>query len=143
MTPKNLQQDVEWLRSRVAALEQLQEVQEKAVLEQSERLERSVAELRRQKRILQAVLDSMSDGVAVADENGKFLLFNPAAERILGFGASDAPPEQWSERYGCFLSDGETPYPADQMPLMRAIRGEEVDDAIEFIRNANRPEGVW
>ena len=76
--------EVERLRSRVATLEQLQEVQERAVLDQAARLEQSLADLRRQTRILQAVLDNMSDGVAVANEHGKFLLFNPAAERILG-----------------------------------------------------------
>src|SRR5438445_6388705 len=125
--------EVERLRSRVATLEQLQEVQERAVLEQAARLEQSLADLRerarelarseealrRQTRILQAVLDSMSDGVAVADETGKFLLFNPAAERILGIGKTDAKPEEWTQRYGCFLPDMVTPCPPERMPLFR------------------------
>src|SRR5437868_8700103 len=99
--------EVERLRSRVATLEQLQEVQERAVLDQAARLEQSLTDLRerahelarseealrRQTRILQAILDSMSDGVAVADEHGKFLLFNPAAERILGVGPIGGRPE--------------------------------------------------
>ena len=29
------------------------------------------------------------------DENGKFLLFNPEAERILGIGSTDASPGSW------------------------------------------------
>src|SRR5262245_21552622 len=146
--------ELEWLRSRVAALEQLQEVHEKAVLDQSERLEQSLAELRernrqladseqalrRQTGILQAVLDSMADGVAVADEHGKFLLFNPAAERILGFGPMNVTPEQWTEQYGCYLADGMTPCPVEKMPLVRAIRGEEVDDFEEYINNPKRPD---
>ena len=39
----------------------------------------------------------MADGVAVADEHGKFLLFNPAAERILGFGPLDVTPEELNQ----------------------------------------------
>jgi two-component system, sensor histidine kinase and response regulator len=149
--------EVQRLRSRIAALEQLQEVQEKTVREQSGRLEQSLAELRerarelarseealrQQTRILQAVLDSMSDGVIVADEHGKFLLFNPAAERILGIGKADVAPEEWTKLYGCYLPDKVTPCPPDRMPLVRAIRGESADEAVEFIRNANRPEGLW
>src|SRR5262245_27351964 len=130
--------EVEWLRSRVAVLEQLQEVHEKAVLEQSERLEQSLAELRERNRqlaeaeealrhqsgILKAVLDSMADGVAVADAQGKFLLFNPAAERILGYGPVDLTPEEWTRHYGCYLPDTTTLCPVEKMPLVRAIRGE-------------------
>ena len=46
----------------------------------------------------------MSDGVVVADERGKFVLFNPAAEQILQLGKIDAPPEEWSERYSLYLA---------------------------------------
>src|SRR6266851_2792147 len=46
-------------------------------------LARSGEELRKQTRILQSVLDSIGDGVNVADEQGRFLVFNPAAEQIL------------------------------------------------------------
>ena len=35
---------------------------------------------RSRRRILQSILNSMSDGVIVADEAGRFILFNPAAE---------------------------------------------------------------
>src|SRR5262249_26451550 len=82
-------------------------------------------------------------GVVVADEHGRFLLFNPAAERILGMGPTDTAPADWSARYGCYLPDAVTPAPPDRLPLARAIRGEAVGDAEEFIRNPYRPEGVW
>ena len=38
--------------------------------------------LRQQTRILHSILDSMADGVVVADRDGRFMLFNPAAERM-------------------------------------------------------------
>ena len=69
----------------------------------------------------------MGDGVIVADETGTFLLFNPAAERILGIGRTDTTLDEWSERYGLYLPDQVTLYPPESLPLARAIRGEEVD----------------
>jgi two-component system cell cycle sensor histidine kinase/response regulator CckA len=57
-------------------------------------------ETRRQKELLQLILGSIADGVVVADSGGKFLLFNTAAERLVGIGATDTTPDQWSERYG-------------------------------------------
>jgi len=96
----------------------------------------------RQKELLQLILASMSDGVVVADENGKFLLFNPAAEQILGLGATDTTPDQWTERYGVYHADGLTPYLPSELPLARAIRGETVDSLEIFIRHSGKPEGA-
>lgn len=96
-----------------------------------------------QSQVLQSILENMGDGVVVADPHGKFTLFNPAAERILGMGASDVGPEAWTRQYGCFLSDGVTPYPAEQLPLARTLRGESVDEVELFIRNAVVSQGVW
>jgi PAS domain S-box-containing protein len=85
----------------------------------------------------------MSEGVVVADTQGKFLVFNPAAEGILGIGATDDPPEGWSARYGLFETDTVTVYPPDRLPLRRAIRGEEVREAEIFVRHAGKPEGLF
>ncbi len=157
MIEHDVDQELERLRRRVASLEQLQAVQEKEVRQQSSQLERSLQELREraeqlaksedalrgQSRIFQAILRGMSTGVVVANEKGKFLLFNPAAESILGIGATDVSPAEWSKRYGCYLPDRVTLFPAEQLPLARAIRGEEVDDEVIFIRHEKRPDGLW
>ena len=54
-------------------------------------------------QLVQSILESMGDGIVVADEDGRFLLFNPAAERILGIGSTDVLPGQWAETYGVFV----------------------------------------
>ncbi len=92
---------------------------------------------------LQQILDSVADGVVVADQEGRFRLFNPAAERILGVGLVDVPRRDWPSVWGCYLSDGVTPFPADELPLARALQGETVSGAEVFIRNAATPAGVW
>jgi PAS domain S-box-containing protein len=98
-------------------------------------------EAKRQKELLQLILESIADGVVVADSNGKFLLFNAAAEQVLGVGATDTTPDQWSVRYGSFLPDAVTLYPPNELPLVRAMRGESVDAVEVFIRNAKVPDG--
>src|SRR5216683_3025818 len=101
----------------------------------------SEEETSRQKDLMQLILASITDGVVVADTNGKFLLFNAAAERFVGIGATDATPDQWSHQYGSFLPDGVTLFPSNELPLVRAMRGESVDPVELFIRNANVPDG--
>jgi PAS domain S-box-containing protein len=85
----------------------------------------------------------MAEGVIVADERGKLLLSNPAAERLLGCGLMSATPEEWPERYGLYRPDALTPFPADELPLIRAIRDEESSDVLAFTRNANVPGGAF
>src|SRR5579871_111693 len=111
--------------------------------QRTDRAGRSHESFARQNRILLSILRSMSAGVVVAHETGKFLLFNPEAERIFGIGPVDAPPKEWAERYGCYLADRVTPFPAEQLPLARAIRGEDVEETEIFVRNAQKPDGIW
>lgn len=99
--------------------------------------------LQHQPEILQLILDSIGEGVVVADENGNFLMFNPAAEKLTGIGATDSQQEEWSERYGIFKTDTTTPYLAEELPLTKAIRGESTTEEELFIRNSEVPDGVF
>ena len=104
---------------------------------------RSTNELARTSEILQTILSDMGDAVIVADKDGKLVLFNPAAERMFGANASQAPANEWPKRYGLYLPDKITPFPAEQLPLVRSIRGEEVNNLEMYVRNENVPQGLW
>jgi PAS domain S-box-containing protein len=99
--------------------------------------------LRRQTHILRSILDSMREGVVVANQDGTLVLFNPAAERILGVPLRDAPPGDWAQRYGCYLPDAVTPCPTEDLPLVRALHGQDVDDAELFVRNPFKSDGAF
>ncbi len=99
-------------------------------------------ELQRNAAILKSVLNSMGDGVVVADRDGRFLIFNPVAERILGLGATDAPPAEWTSRYGLFSPESGEPLKIEEIPLVRAIRGESTDQEELLIKSPRLPDGV-
>jgi signal transduction histidine kinase/ActR/RegA family two-component response regulator len=116
----------------------------------SNEIERQAGELRAsrealesQTRILQSILDSMGDGVVVADTQGRFIVFNPAARQILGVRSFGSDSDQWAREHGLFLPDMVTLYPAEQLPFQRAIRGEAVDGAEIYARPAGATEGRW
>ncbi|HXV77043.1 MAG TPA: ATP-binding protein [Candidatus Polarisedimenticolaceae bacterium] len=120
------------------------------VTELETELETEHAEFRRsthgtqdQREILESIVSQLGDGVVVADQTGKFLLFNPAAERIVGIGITDAPPERWSEVYGIYYPDRVTPFPWSDLPLVRALEGHETRDVEMFVRHATLPDGVF
>ena len=100
------------------------------------------AAFRRQTQIIETSLHSLAEGVIVADATGRFVLFNETAERLLGMGRREVDVPEWSATYGCFYDDGRTPFPSEQLPLARALRGE-ASTADVFIRNPSLPNGVF
>ena len=112
-------------------------------VQQEAKAKRMEAELHQRVQVLDAIIRSMGDGVVVVDAQATFTLFNPSAERILGIGMTDRPPGEWTDLYGVFYPDRSTPVPADELPLVRAVRGEVVEDEEFFIRNPSVPAGVF
>ena len=104
-------------------------------------MKKTVDDLQHQIQLMLAIFDSISDGVIVADEHGS-LTFNKSAERIIG-GKVDTVLEQRTEEYSIFYSDKVTPIPTEELPLVRALRGEATDEMELFIRTATKPEGVY
>jgi sigma-B regulation protein RsbU (phosphoserine phosphatase) len=98
---------------------------------------------REREKELQATLDSLAEGVIISDKHGEFLFFNQVAQRVLGIGLKRVSPAEWTSVYGCYYPDKVTPYPADQLPLAQAIRGNKVTGELIFIRNAGRPQGAY
>ena len=74
---------------------------------------------------------------------GQYLESNDAAQRILGEDPSRVPLRNWVEHHGASLPDEATPYPYDRFPVVRAMTGEKVAAQEIYLRNGQRPDGVW
>lgn len=99
--------------------------------------------LRAQADILPCLLESLGDGVVVADCTGKLVFFNASAEQIVGIGLTNAAMSDWAKRYGVYHADGVTPYPSHELPLALALRGEDSNQVELFVRNERIPEGRY
>ena len=99
--------------------------------------------LQRRNRFMRTIFDTISDGVVVTDENGRLSLGNASAGRMIPMDLTAAPWEQWSEIYGFFRTDGVTPFPPEELPLVRAIHGESSNDVEVLVRNPRVPDGSY
>ncbi len=104
---------------------------------------RNAQELEKQENILQSVLNTISEAVLVVDGEGRIQLCNPAMESLVGPVRVGVGPEGWPHRNLTFLPDTITPYPPEQLPLSRALRGEVVTDAEEFFRLPEANRHIW
>ncbi|MFG5117744.1 ATP-binding protein [Methylorubrum sp. POS3] len=84
-----------------------------------------------------AILGQLAEGVIVTDAAGGITFVNEAAAAIHGIARLDVEPEHYSDTYHLFTEDGR-PHPPLELPLARAVAGEEVADARWRI---HRPDG--
>ena len=81
--------------------------------------------VRESERKLAQFLEAVSVGVAVIDATGKPHFANQRAQELLGKGVvSSATIEQLAEVYQCYMAGSERVYPVENLPIVRALRGE-------------------
>ncbi len=99
-------------------------------------------EARDQAALQQAILTSLGEGVTVVGADGRALLHNPAARQLLGTADDADNLEDWPAHYGAYLPDRVTPFPAVELPMVKALRGVSVDRVEMVIRNPTHPDGI-
>lgn len=118
---------------RIRAEEELRRVQ--AGLEET--VATRTSDLARANDFLNALLESIQDGIAACDANGILTLFNRAATVFHGLPPEPIPADQWSSRYDLYRADGQTPLPTEEIPLYRALNGERLHNVEMVIAPKN------
>ncbi|MCW7752902.1 PAS domain S-box protein [Desulfobotulus sp. H1] len=104
----------------------------------------SETSLKRQNDMVGALLNNLPSGVFMVNvPDGSPLVVNPMAQKLLGCGAlPDADRLSLSEVYRARRQGSQEPYPVEEMPIVRGMKGEKshIDDMIVM-----RPDGseVW
>ena len=94
--------------------------------ERAARLTAAEFDITNRQQLLSTMLRSVSEGVVIVDRNGHVLMENEAAIRIVGYSARLVGGKRWCEAVGACLVDSDQPVRPEDMPTMRACRGEEV-----------------
>jgi len=79
------------------------------IFEKNQQLEENFYEANRLRRFLNAILNSMADGVVVIDTEGKIVLFNRSAEKLTGFSCEEVTGKLYTKVFGKHVSDRFSP----------------------------------
>ncbi len=90
---------------------------------------------------LNAILGNMAEAVVVADKEGSIIQHNPAATEMLGEQLLSTPVQLWVE--DSIHRAGSGACPPEELPLMRAIKLESVDEEELLISSDIHPRGIW
>jgi PAS domain S-box-containing protein len=118
---------------------------EEAQREIAER-EWSQSELRASRDELEVILGGITDGVTAQDPTGRLFYANEMAARTVGFPSAralvDAPPREVLEKFEVLDPEGR-PFPLDDLPGRRALRGEGASEEIVRFRILATGEERW
>ncbi len=89
----------------------------------------AAAALEQKQSLLDAVLDSVDVGVVACDAQGAITLFNRAAAQFHGFQSAAVAADEWAQKFDLYRADGVTPLLKEEIPLYRALAGENVVNA--------------
>jgi PAS domain S-box-containing protein len=77
-----------------------------------------------EKTFLATVLEHVEDAIVACDCNGALTFFNRASKEFHGVEDIDVLPDRWAEHFSLYHTDGKTRLQMEEVPLMRALRGE-------------------
>ncbi|MCW0398448.1 hypothetical protein NB688_001713 [Xanthomonas sacchari] len=92
-----------------------------------------------QAKTLSLLLETMPDGVVSCQADGTLGEFNQVARQWHGADPRALPPEQWAKYFDLFDASGQRLLTSDEVPLVRAWRGESVRDAEMVIAAKGQP----
>jgi two-component sensor histidine kinase/ligand-binding sensor domain-containing protein len=102
--------------------------------------------LRESERKLNQFIEAIPVGIGVIDKAGKFIYINQIGLQLQGIEALfKAPVQPLSETYQAYIAGTDQLYPTEQLPLVRALRGEKttIDDLEIHQRDKIVPLEVW
>ena len=92
---------------------------------------------------LETIIDNIPEAVLVVESEGRLVFLNRAAKTLLGQPGEDLRLEDWPQKIGFFLDDGQTYYPGEKMPLARALEGNTVDGEEMILQQNANTNGIW
>ncbi len=99
--------------------------------------------LQKQAQLLQSIIDNMGEGLLVCDSKGKTLFVNPAANQMLGGQIGDPIPNGSKLKNEVYWADNQTPIEPQDFPISRSLQGESSDNVELYIKNKQKPDGVY
>jgi PAS domain S-box-containing protein len=108
-------------------------------------------ELWKSKQQLEVILENIADGISVQDVDGKIVYMNEVGAKLCGYASTSelfqAPDSQIQAGYTLqrfeILDERGSPFPLDELPGSRALRGEKAPQAIVQYFNKESKERRW
>ncbi|HEY5584441.1 MAG TPA: PAS domain-containing sensor histidine kinase [Ruminiclostridium sp.] len=109
----------------------------KIIEQQKQQIEQLKYEVEQKNTQLISILENLSEGVMVSDNKGKYIMMNPEAKRLV-YQSSHVIDAGDSSRNTHYFDIEGNDIPFENLPEIRALRGESIKNAKMFVRHPNK-----
>ncbi len=109
-------------------------------LQREKEEEQLLADLYESQQKLNLILENISDGVLVANNKKKVILANEVANRLFGIEEDSKISINLSDHFEVLYPEGNKTFPAQELPAVRAFKGEITNDLDVLLRNLSTNE---
>lgn len=111
--------------------------------QRDEKFQEQIAEeqeynFKQNEELLNAIVENADEGIAVSDLNGRFIIYNRAMVELLGVQQTDSETYDWSNIFSIYDPATGELVPKEELPIVRAMRGEEVRNQLYLIKNPTK-----
>jgi diguanylate cyclase (GGDEF)-like protein len=120
----------------------INEVELESVIDHATQRHRLLARLSETDSTVLSILKSINDGVIVVDRHGHVLDINPAARSILDLAPRQQTDADWARSFCSISADGSGTIEHDQLPLVKACRGQKFSNQVAVYRLAKQSDTI-
>ncbi|WGK93635.1 MULTISPECIES: PAS domain S-box protein [Flavobacterium] len=102
--------------------------------------ENTINQLYENEEKLRIILENINDGILVASADNKTILANTMVNELLGIEEDEKISPNLINHFELFYPDGKTIFPSQNLPMERALLGEETNDIDLILWNPNTQE---
>lgn len=97
----------------------------------------------RRSGVLDTILSSMSEGLIVTDEKGRFTHYNAAAQKVIGTKIKEVSSVQSADALGFYNEETQKLMNPRDLPFYKALHGEPQEEVEILVRNELHPDGIY
>ena len=101
-------------------------------------IKKSQEEIKKHSDFAFTMTENHPAGIVACNAEGKLVLFNKTSKKWHGIDVRKIPQEKWAENYGLYKPDGVTLLKTEEIALVRAFNGENVEDLEMIIKAKNQ-----
>ncbi|SEE63872.1 Signal transduction histidine kinase [Arthrobacter alpinus] len=126
----------------VVAVTNTMNVQRKALEAKDVQLRAALEASQQRERLLETVVDTVAVGLVVVDGGGNDMLMNATQRKLHAYALPENIDHPKEKDLLVFATDAITPVPADERPVLRAIRGEEFTNYQVWLGSGEKARAV-
>lgn len=109
----------------------------------SEKLQKRIHSSTLNTQALHEIIENMSQAVVVCDTDGRYIVWNSAAQGLIPMPDSQQQTNGWTDEFFIYQLDKKTPFKVEEVPILSALKGVVSRGVKMFVTHKGQVDGKY